>query len=273
MSPKTPQPPKSLVQTVLALSKTPQLYWFAAHVFSVFSFIGFILVGFFSSAKALSYYRYMLFFQLVSYAIVIKQVHSPPKSRNALIRDENVQYFLFALVLWVVSFKIGTAAGTPHSYLIFLVFHAASYFQTHLLEALPVPISTQAAINARIAQFSSSYTQQGLFFAAASEVMMISNFLWQIPGFLLSIFRAPLFAVVQALTAIAVVVFVKLRYNESQNTKTVVQQFDAKVTGILSYPVVPPQLSLFYHTTFKALVARYIAPIQIPSVSVAKKTQ
>lgn len=273
MAPKTPPPPKSFSQTVLALAKSPQLYWFGAHVASILSFAGASLYGLFSPAKALSYYRYMLFFQLVSYAIVVKQVHSPPKSRVALIRDENVQYFLFAFVLWVVSFKIGTSAGTPYSYVIFLVFHAASYFQNHLLEALPVSLSTQAALNARISHFTSSYTQQGLFFAAASEVMMITNFLWQVPRMLISIFRDPVYLAVQVFTLAAVTVFVKLRYNESPNTRLVVQQFDARATGLLSNPMVPPQISLFYHTTFKGFVARYIAPIQLPSVSVAKKTQ
>lgn len=273
MAPKTSPPSKSLTQTVLALAKTPQIYWFAAHVASILSFVGTTFFGLFSAAKALSYYRYMLFFQLASYAIVIKQVHSPPKSRVALIRDENVQYFLFAFVLWLVSFKIGTSAGTPYSYVIFLVFHAASYFQTHLLEALPISLSAQAGINARISHFTSSYTQQGLFFAAASEVMMLTNFLWQIPRILISIFRDPVYVVVEVFTVAAVTVFIKLRYNESQNTRTVVQQFDARATGLLSHPVVPAQISLLYHTTFKGFVARYIAPIQLPSVSVAKKTQ
>ena len=245
MPPKSTHRPKSLIATVKSLSKTPQLYWFLAHVLSLVNFAGSFIFGLFSPAKALSYYRYTLFFQLISYGIVIKQVHfsSSAGSRSQLLRDENVQYFLFAFILWLVSFKIGTLAGTPYSYIIFLFFHVATYLQSHLLESLPIPITTQAAI------------------------------LWQLPRLVINLFRDQVFAAVHVFSIVAVIVFVKLRYNENQTMKLVVQQLDAKAAGFLSNPMLPPQLLVFYQTTFKQFVAKYISPIKVPTRSVQKKTE
>lgn len=275
MPPKTTQRPKSLIATVKSLSKTPQLYWFLAHVLSLVNFAGSFIFGLFSPVKALSYYRYTFFFQLISYGIVIKQVHfsSSAGSRSQLLRDENVQYFLFAFILWLVSFKIGTLAGTPYSYIIFLFFHVATYLQSHLLESLPIPIATQAAISSRITYLTTNFTQQSLYLAATSEVMMVVNILWQIPRLVINLFRDQVFAAVHVFSIVAVIVFVKLRYNENQTMKLVVQQLDAKAAGFLSNPMLPPQLLVFYQTTFKQFVAKYISPIKVPTRSVQKKTE
>lgn len=271
-----PKPPKtrSLSQAVLPLAKTPQFYWYLGHCFSVISFILSLFWGFFSPGKSLSYYRYTLFFELISYGITIKQAHGKRKvNKIQFLKDENVQYFIFALILYTASFILGPLSGALYSYVIFSVFHAVTYFQTHLLDALPISLNLQAAINSRISFITTNYNQQALFFASAAEVMILSNFLWSIPGLIFQVFRNPLLVAAKLGIFAASVVFVKLRYNDNQYTKTVVQQFDSRISGFLANPMVPPLLSRLYHATLKDLIVKYVGPIRVPVASVAKKSE
>ncbi|SGZ47553.1 CIC11C00000001451 [Sungouiella intermedia] len=265
---------KTFSLVVFPLTKTLQFYWYLGHVLSVLCFFLSVIFGFISQAKSISFYRYTLFFELVSYGIVVRQVHFKVKksSINQILKDENVQYLLFAIVLFVSSFIIGTLSGSLYSYVIFSFFHSVTYFQSHLLDALPISIDSQAAINSRITSITTNYNQQALFFASAAELMIISNFFWTIPGLLILIFRNPLHFVVKALTLAASIVFVKLRFNDSQYTRTVVQQFDMRILTFLSHPAIPLSIVGLY-TSFKNSIMKYIGPIRVPISSGTKKNQ
>lgn len=266
---------KSFVLKVSSLSNGLQFYWFLGHVLSVIFFTCSFVFGFFSPSKSLSYYRFTLFFELLSYGIVIKQIHYKTRqaNKNQLLKDENVQYFLFAVILFASSFFIGTLTGSLYSYVIFSFFHSITYFQAHLLDTMPISIASQADINSRITFITANYNQQALILASAGEVMILSNFLWTVPGLLLLIYTQPFYFVVKLLTFASAVIFVKLRYNDSQYTKTVVQQFDMRVCTFLSNPAIPQQISRLYNVTFKDLVVKYVGPIKVPASSVTKKTQ
>lgn len=258
---------KSFVQTIVPLAKTSQFYWYIGHVLSVVSFAGQMLYSLFSAPKALRYYRYTLLFELISYGIVIKQVHFKTKapSRNQVLKDENVQYFLLALILWVTSFKIGAVAGALYSFVIFSFFHSVAYFQSNILSSLPISISAQDTINSRISFITSNYNQQALFLAASAETMIITTFLWGAPFLIFKLFKDPIFVIVDLYAFVAVVVFVKLRYNDSQHTLNVVNQFDYKISTTLSNPMLPPAIGAFYNVSFKGFVQKWIGPIRVPS--------
>lgn len=260
---------------ILPLAKSLQFYWYSGHVLSVVCFVCSFLLGFFSPSKSLTFYRYSLFFEFISYGIVVKQSHFNKRKsvRNQLLKDENVQYLLFATVLIMSSYVIGPLSGSLYSYVIFSFFHSIAYFQTHILEALPISLNAQAAINSRITFLTENYNQQALFFASAAEVMILSNFFWVIPGVLFLIFRNPLKTVVKLLTFAASIVFVKLRYNDSQYTKAVVQQFDMRITTLLSHPAVPQPVARFYNNTFKDFVVKYIGPVRVSISKDVKKSQ
>lgn len=266
---------KAFSLTIVLLAKTLQFYWYLGHVLSVVSFIFSFFLGFFSSSKSLSYYRYSLFFELISYGIVVKQVHFTKRKStwNQLLKDENVQYLLFAAVLAMSSYIVGPLTGALYSYVIFSFFHSVSYFRTNILDIMPISLNAQATLNSRITFLTSNYNQQALFFASAAEVTIISNFFWDIPRIFFLMFRNPLRTVVKVMTFAASVVFVKLRYNDSQYTRSVVQQLDMRITMFLSHPVVPKSIASFYNITFKDLVVKYIGPIRISNSTQVKKTQ
>lgn len=275
MAPKKQVSGRSVSQTLSHLVKSLQFYWYLGHVFSVASFTLSMVTGFFSPSRSLSYYRSTLIFELISYGIVVKQVRYKTKkvSLEQLLKDENVQYLLFAIILFTSSFVIGPITGALYSYVTFSFFHSISYFQAHVLESLPISINSQASINSKISFVTTNYNQQALLFASAGEVMILTNFLWSAPGLLLLIFRKPIYSVVKVLTFVAAVVFVKLRYNDSQYTKTVVQQFDFRIASLLANPMVPVQVSTFYNVTFKNFVLKYVGPIKVGAPVVTKKNQ
>lgn len=275
MPPRTQVKPKTVSLTILPLTRTLQFYWFLGHVLSVFCFLLSLLFGVFSSRKSLTYYRLTLFFELVSYSIVAKQVHFKTRTfnRGHVLKDENVQYLIFAVVLLMSSFIVGPLSGSLYSYAIFSFFHSLTYFQSNLLEALPLSLGSQSAISTRISFITTNYNQQALFFASAGEVMILSSFLWSVPGLIFQIFSHPLVVAVKLLTFVATVVFVKLRYNDSQFTKAVVQQFDQRIGAFLTHPAVPSNISRLYNVTFKDFVNRYISPIKAPTLTSEKKTQ
>lgn len=260
---------------ILPLAKTLQFYWYLGHVLSVVCFVCSFLLGFFSPSKSTSFYRYSLFFELISYGIAVKQLHfSKRKSAwNQLLKDENVQYLLFATVLIMSSYVIGPLSGSLYSYVIFSFFHSIAYFQTHILEAMPISLNAQAAINSRITFLTANYNQQALFFASAAEVMIVSNCFWVIPGILILIFRNPLQTFAKVVTFAASIVFVKLRYNDSHYTKAVVQQFDMRITTLLSHPAVPQSVARFYNITFKDLVVKFIGPVRVSISKDVKMSQ
>lgn len=272
--PPTTQPAKSLIRSIPLLLSTLQFYWYVGHVLSLFNFVGYLFYSFFSAGKSTSYYRYALFFELISYGIVIKQVHSNSKSfnRSRFLRDENVQYFLLALTLWASSFKIGAISGALYSYAIYSFFHSMTYFQANILERIPISLQSQAAINARITYVTSNFNQQALFIASTGEVMLFPYFLMAVPNLVFKLFRDPVYVAVQLYTFLALVVFVKLRYNENQYTQAAVQQLDLRISGVLANPMIPPQISALYNVAFKQFILRYLGPIRIaPATSVKKK--
>lgn len=266
---------KAFSLTIVLLAKTLQFYWYLGHVLSVVSFVFSFFLGFFSSSKSLSYYRYSLFFELISYGIVVKQVHFTKRKSawNQLLKDENVQYLLFAAVLAMSSYIVGPLTGSLYSYVIFSFFHSVSYFRTNILDIMPISLKAQATLNSQITFLTSNYNQQALFFASAAEVTILSNFFWDIPRIFFLMFRNPLRTVVKVMTFAASVVFVKLRYNDSQYTKRVVQELDMRITTFLSHPVVPQSIASFYNITFKDLVVKYIGPIRVSNSTQVKKTQ
>ncbi|WPK27206.1 hypothetical protein PUMCH_004583 [Australozyma saopauloensis] len=256
------------------LVRLPQFFWFLGHFLSVFLFVLLQVVSFFSRPWTIFLYRAVLGAELVAYGIVVKQLGFFRRSavKVQLLHDENVQYFVFAVVLAVASYKLGPWLKALYSYAIFSFFHVMAYCQSHLLEVMPIPIATQAAWSDRITYISANYNQQALYFAAMNEVFLLYDFLWAVPTLLFKIFRDPVYVVVQAALMVAVAMFLKLRYVHSAHTKTILAQLDARVSALLSHPVVPPALLQLYSVQFKGIVAAITDLLPTP-VQLTKKTQ
>lgn len=274
MAEKSPLQPKSLVQTIVALSKTLQFYWFLGNLGVLVNFIFNIL----SFGKSVKYYNRTLLSILFTYSIVIKQVHfkfklvqsisklSNREFRLKLIRDENVQYFLLATTYYLSSSIIGPISGALYSFAIFSFFHVLIYVQNNLLHAFPISISKQQQINSAINSFATQYNQQALLLASNSELLAVAGFGVSIPLVLITIFRNPFAAIVKALVFVVLVVFFKLRYNTSKFAQTVVEQWDMKINSLLLNPMCPSSIRDLYNVTFKGLVKSYVSPIELPKL-------
>ncbi|GEQ67929.1 hypothetical protein JCM33374_g1595 [Metschnikowia sp. JCM 33374] len=267
--------PSSLSENILRLAKTSQVYWFAAHAASIVCFAVWQLVGFFSRASAQRYSRLTLFFQLVSYGVVIWKSVPVAKTKNKiqLLRNENVQYFAFAAVLLLCSIKLIPWTKPVLPFIVYSFFHAITYFQKNLLEHLPVSLHTQAAINDRITFISSNYNLQALYFASLSELSLLIDIILGIPGLLFYIFRDPVYVAFFVFRSLAVLVFLKLRYDESQYTRQAVQQLDARIGGVLANPMVPAQLRDLYYGPVKNAISNYAGLVSVPKIASAKKSQ
>ncbi|CAI5758928.1 unnamed protein product [Candida verbasci] len=254
------------------LLKTQQFYWFLGHVFAVLFFILNTLTSFFNPRSSLGYYKFALASIILTYGIVIKQVHFKTNftiSRR-LLRDENVQYLLLASIFLIASFKIGQIHSSLYSFEIFAVFHILTYFQNQLLGVFISNIRAQQRLNSIINNFTTKFNQPALFAASNSEIilLLICGFNL-IPMFLLLIFRRNFidFAIHLFLFG-SIVVFNKLRFDSNQYTKVVVEQMDAKVNQILLQLNNANLLNLYTNVKNQAIV--YLNKIQIPKEQIKK---
>lgn len=274
---------KSLGQTVATLARSQQFYWFVGHLLGIFFFILNMISSLFS--KSNTYYNCALIAEIFTYGIVIKQIHfknsgitgitkiaSDRELRARLVRDDNVQYILIALVFLFSSGTIGGVAGGLYSFTIFSVFHVLSYFQTNLLGSLPLNKLQQQNLNNRINHFTTTYNQQALLMAANAEFLLLSGFILSIPLAVVQLFRIPYFVIVNTSVFACIVVFLKLRYISNRYTQEIVSLWDMKINQFLLSGRLPPSFSELYNIKFKSLVLTLTDPIQLPAITSTKKT-
>ena len=283
MPPTQPTPTNSAnlryrtpLQQLVTLAKTQQFYWFLGHVFAVLFFILSTLTGFWNRHSSLKYYRCSLLSIILTYLIVIRQIHFKSTFKLSsinirLLRDENVQYLLLAVVFYVSSFIIGQTGSSLYSFAIFAVFHVLTYFQNHLLSVFIGDIATQSRISSMISNFTSKFNQPALIAASNAEIVLLVVSGFQlIPSALLLLFRRNIVEVsVQVLVFVAIVVFNKFRFDSNQYTKVVVEQMDLKVNQTLAQ-INSPQLSQLYQNA-RAGALKYLSLIKLPKESGKKK--
>lgn len=275
--------PKTLSGTVSRLVRTQQFYWFLGHVAGIVFFTLNALSAFYS--RSVKYYKGCLLAELITYGIVIRQIHfkksgvaglanvaKDKQLRIKLVRDDNVQYFTLALIFYFSSGVIGGVSGGLYSFVIFSVFHTLTYFQTNLLGSMPMSISAQQELNTRINHFTSTYNQQALMIAANAEFLLLSGFVFTVPFMFVQVFRAPIFVLVNTFVFASVVAFLKLRYISNQYTQSIISLWDLKINQILLSGKLPQSFSQFYNVRFKLWLHTLTDPIQLPQLSSAKKS-
>lgn len=243
-------------KSLTSLLATSQFYWFLSHVFTVLFFTVHTFYSFFSNTKSLYFFKFALLSILTTYSIVIKQL---PKIS---IHNENVQYFLLALSLYISSFKLGVITGSLYSFIIYSLFHILNYFQANLLFLSPSP----QALGEHIKSITSTYNQQALLMASNAEIFLLffgANPLVHFPSLILDIFSKNLLSLIVRFALFFIVLtFIKIRYDTNQFTKLVAEQLDLKVSTLLLK--FPPAFNL-YHGVFKSvIVGKYVALIKLP---------
>ncbi|CUM56419.1 uncharacterized protein AC631_04445 [Debaryomyces fabryi] len=271
---------KSFGQTIATLALSKQFYWFVGHALEIIFFILNMISSFFS--RTAKFYNCALVAVLFTYGIVIKQIHFKKTGlgqvvrdrdlRARMIRDDNVQYFLLALVFLLSSGTIGGVAGGLYSFTIFSVFHVLTYFQTNLLGSMPFNKVQQENLNAKINHFTTTYNQQALLMAANAEFLLLSGFIFTIPLMFVQIFRIPLFVIVNTSVFAAIVVFLKLRYISNRYTQEIVSQWDMKINQVLLSGKLPASLNEYYNIRLKGLIQKLTDPIQLPAIASTKKS-
>ncbi|CAK7909296.1 pore membrane protein of 33 kDa [[Candida] anglica] len=270
MPPKTKTlKPQTFTNTIVPLLKTQQFYWYVGHVSVLFSFVMYTVKSFFSSS--LFYYKLTLLSVLLTYTIVLRQVHfktldsiKSPTFKQNLLKDENFHYFWLALTFFLVSGSVGAVSGALYSFTIFSLFHALTYFQNNILGALPTSLSQQQAINSRINTFTTSYNEPALMVAANAELLLLSSFVFTIPFTPFRLFRAPVAAIANLWLFATVVVFLKLRYDSNKYTRTVVDSWDLRISQFLYSPqsqIIPQGVKDAYLVHFKGALQKYLGPI------------
>lgn len=260
------QPPP--MQQLIILAKTQQFYWFLGHVFAILFFLLSTITGFWNPRSSLTYYRFSLASIIVTYIIVIKQLHFRKSVviSTRLLRDENVQYLILAISFFIASFKLGIIGGSLYSFAIFALFHVLNYFQNHLLPiVLPHSLVAQQRVNSIINGFTQTYNQPALIAASNAEIMLLFLSAFNlIPTVLYTLLikwdivstflRFAVFGIVLA--------FNKFRYDANQYTKAVIDQFDARAIELLStrFPAYLPQ----YKQLKQIVIGKYISRIQLP---------
>lgn len=263
------QPP---LEVLTNLIKTQQFYWFFGHVLAILFFALNFITGFFRPRSSLRYYQFALLSIILTYLIVIKQIHFKSGFKFStinirLLRDENVQYLTLAVVLYTSSFVIGQTQASLYSFVIFAVFHVLTYFQNHLLSVFLPSIAAQQRINSLITQFIHKFNQPALFLASNAEIMMLLFAGFQlIPSVLFLLFKRNfVYLGVQALVFVVIAAFNKLRYDGNQYTKTVVESMDARANQFVTQ-VNNPQVAELYHKIRNNAI-NYFGLIQLPKAA------
>lgn len=257
---------------VLALARTQQFWWFILHLLSVLFYLVYQLLSIFGlAALSLAYYRYCLVMVITTYFIVLAQ-NKRRRGLNMLISDTNFQYLTLAAVFYMASLVIGPVNGALFPYMIFLVFHMISYFQNNLLDFIGT-LPQQQQIHARIALWLEQNQPRAQIMAATAElflVMTLLNSLVVMPIVFVNLVAGRWQVGVAYLACfVALVVFLKLRWNDSPYTKQVVSMYDAKV-GLFVQRF--PPLANIYHR-LRDVTVTTLAPIKITVVKKSPREQ
>ncbi|KAH3667444.1 hypothetical protein OGAPHI_003093 [Ogataea philodendri] len=261
---------------VAKLSTTAQFYWFLSHLLSLTFLVVHTAVATVRgprSPTALRYYNYSITSTILTYAIVLRQTY---KARPisfvfarplSLLRDDNVQYFLLAVIFRVFSKKHGNSS-TLYPFAVYAFFHCLGYINANILRYLPFLSKEQkSTYSTLIAQFVKTYGEQSSLVAAHTEVLLVTAYILPVAKMvlLLQIIR-PNYLVqnVQVLFLLSVVViFNKLRFDQSKYTRALVTQYDARINTMLAMPVIPPALQNAYFALRQSIIAQ-LSKINLP---------
>ncbi|KAK9241343.1 hypothetical protein V1525DRAFT_7313 [Lipomyces kononenkoae] len=226
MPPPTPAA-ATTSQRLLRLVKTLQFAWFAGHVF--------VLLGvFFYALSTIRFspgtrwgrfwYRETFVSVIVTYGIVLYRTYkSSSPTTTALLRDDNVQYMIIAL-LWLISKPL---LATLPAFAIYSFFHVLTYTRTNVLPTIgTLPNSPLAT---RIQSFVDNYNDMFTRAVANLElVLLVRLFL-----------DALLWRKGSWISLLVYGSFIRLRFEQSAFTKLAVRNWEVRIDSLIAHPAVP----------------------------------
>uniref|UniRef100_A0A060TG91 ARAD1D21450p n=1 Tax=Blastobotrys adeninivorans TaxID=409370 RepID=A0A060TG91_BLAAD len=211
-----------------ALVKTVQFAWFVGHVLALvgsFFYLLFSLRIFKSPSFPKFWYREAYVAIIFTFSIILNQTYrSKPLTVQALLRDDNCHY-IFLAFLWLFS---RPSFFTLPPFLVFSLFHVLTYLRSYLLPALGH--GSSSPLSAQIGHFVTGYNDRFMMLAASIECLQFVRLL----------FRVFTFRKGTLVQFIIYVGFMKLRYDNSMFTRTIVKQYEVRIDSLLANPAVPP---------------------------------
>ncbi|ODV87687.1 hypothetical protein CANARDRAFT_181421, partial [[Candida] arabinofermentans NRRL YB-2248] len=255
---------KKLVQNV-------QFYWFLSHVFGICFMILSTISSMFrgqSSPSAIRYYNYSINSTIITYLIVIRQTYKTKpisfmfSQAVSLLRDDNVQYLLLAVLFRMLSAG-GMSSATLYPFAIIASFHTIVYFNNNILNHLPYLSKTKKnQISKLIVDFNKDYNERGLYIAANLQIMLITTYILPLVKMIVffQLLRARYFFsnLKTIILFTAVIVFNKLRFDQNKYTKSLVEAYDARVNQFLHASPMIPQNVKTLATEFRSSALHYL---------------
>ncbi|QLG72882.1 hypothetical protein HG535_0D05910 [Zygotorulaspora mrakii] len=226
------RPTAPLMTILRSRIRQPQFYWFLGHFMACYHFVRFYL-SLFSVVGQKYHYTRVLFYISVTYAIVLYQFYkSGQLEMGKLVRQlqklDNLQYFCVSTLLYMCSLNNAMVNGALNSPIIFSFFHTLNYFKENLLPFLPVKPILRMAIKTNIGNFIGSYNGYCLRTAQVFEIIcgarsgLIDLPLTLVKLILFGFHTERLFTLCALLTYVW---FFKLRYNQCESIRVMLQQF------------------------------------------------
>ncbi|ODQ47538.1 hypothetical protein PICMEDRAFT_71598 [Pichia membranifaciens NRRL Y-2026] len=178
-------------------------------------------------------------------------------AKTNILRDENVQYLLFAFFHWLFAspFFGPINPSTLYPFAIYAIFHASHYSQTSIIPYLPyVATTTKQRWCATIVHFHRLYNERSRMLASNTEVLLVTFYLG--PFFKL-FFRIALGRFWSAaaggsaqfwydfktlVLCLVTIVFLRARFAVDAYTRTQIQSYDALINRFVWHPMLPQQL-------------------------------
>ncbi|KAK9372251.1 uncharacterized protein V1513DRAFT_452833 [Lipomyces chichibuensis] len=225
MAPPSPTATKS--QRVLRLVKTLQFTWFTGHVFVLLGVFFYALstIKFSPGTKwARFWYRETFISVIVTYGIVLYRTYkSSSPTTTALLRDDNVQYMIIAL-LWLISKPL---LATLPAFAIYSFFHVLTYTRTNVLPTMGVLPNSPVAT--KIQSFVDNYNDKFTRAVANLELVL-----------LVRLFLDALFWRKGSWISLLVYgSFMRLRFEQSAFTKLAVRNWEVRIDSLIAHPTVP----------------------------------
>lgn len=228
----------NLKNNIQSLLLKQEFYWFLGHFFTIIFFIFYAVFSFIKSYSTLKYYRRTLLSALISYFIVIKQVHYK-KTNNFqdLLSDENFYYFLLSLIFYGSSYNGIFTGACLYSYVIFAFLHVINYTSNTLLVLIPFKDQTNLEkVTIFVNYFKIKYQENLLFVSTNSELfLVILNLIQLVPNFFYDLLfkKNYIYFYNKLFIAISLVIFSKAKYDLNYHFKFVLTHIDIKINEFL----------------------------------------
>lgn len=169
----------------------------------------------------------------------------------AVIKDDNAQY----LVLAIAWFFSSPSFWTLPQFMIFSLFHILAYMRSSILPAMGY--SPKSWLSTRIKTFFNSSNESFMRVAASTEFAYL---------FILvtDMFRHRL-RKYSVLKCAFYVLFIKVRYEQSLYTRTIVRNLEIQIDGLCNHPMCPIMVRNVW-LVFKDKVRVYLGGSFVPPV-------